>query len=110
MGVRNIVITLSRVIRLIFSYYRGVRVKGWTLAGVDTLIDWDGDTLWRYMSYAEDPYNKGDYFSLYFDDYGVEDSDIFYYLDGFWETVRFMLTESPDEWQIKKAQLIFIHE
>lgn len=106
---RNIVVTLSRVIRLMFAYYRGARVKGWTLAGVDTEIEWDGDGGYRYMSYAEDPYNKGEYDGLYFDDFGVEDSDVFYYLDGFWETVRFMLAPAPDGWQIKRAYLLFIN-
>lgn len=106
----TIVKTLSRVISLMADYWWGVRVKGWTLVGADTLIDWEDDKdMPRYMSFSEDPYNFSAY-DVYFDDFGVEDGDIFYYLDGFWELIRFMLAESHDGWLITQAWLVYLKD
>lgn len=107
----NIIKTFSRVISLMIDYWWGVRVKGWTLVGADTLIDWDYDErLVRYMSFAPDPYSFEDNDEPYFDAFGVEDGDIFYYLDGFWEMIRFMLAENHDGWLIVQAWLVYIKD
>ena len=106
----TIVRTLYRVISLMLDYYWGVRVKGWTLVGADTLLQWEEDSnMARYMSFSEDPYNAGDEDAM-FDEFGVEDSAIFYYLDGFWEMIRFMLAESHDGWLITQAWLVYIKD
>ena len=105
-----VITTLFQVLKTLFNYYFRARVKGLTIAGVETITEWDGEELVRYMSYAPDPYSLGIVDDLYFDDYGVEDSDIFYYLDGIWETIRFMLAPSPDGWRIKKVWLIVIDD
>jgi hypothetical protein len=102
---------LSRIIYLMYQYWLNVRVKGATLIGADTLIDWDTDRrLIRYMSFSIDPYTIEGISdeAAYFDAFGVEDSDIFYYLDGFWELIRFILTESHDGWRITHAWLVYI--
>lgn len=110
----NIFKTFYRVISLLIDYWWGVRVQGWTLIGVDALIDWDRDEpLMRYMSFAPDPYShqfQDNDEASYFDAFGVEDSDIFYYLDGFRELLRQMLTASHDGWRITHAWLVFIKD
>lgn len=106
----TIVRTLYRVISLILDYWWGVRVQGWTLVGADTLLQWEDDRdMTRYMSFSEDPYTFSQDEPL-FDEFGVEDGDIFYYLDGFWEMIRFMLAESHDGWLITQAWLVYIKD
>jgi hypothetical protein len=60
--------------------------------------------LHYYLSFSKDPVY------LQWDDFGVLDDDVFYYLDGIKEALSFVWNTHNDGWQIVGGNLVIAHD
>lgn len=74
-----------------------------TLVGADCLIRWEDEQEPRhyYLSFSSSPVEET------FDDYGVLDSDVFYYCEGIKELLSGMWKGHADGWRMERAELVY---
>jgi hypothetical protein len=90
--------------KLLKDYIVDVVVGKKILVGLDALVQWNADDYREshdyYLSFSKDPVD------FRWDEYGVLDDDVFYYLDGLKEAISFTWKEHCDGWQIVAADLV----
>ena len=90
--------------RLLKDYIRDVVIGDKILVGLDAQVQWHADDYQElnqyYLSFSKDPVY------MQWDDYGVLDNDVFYYLEGRKEAISFTWKEHCDGWQIVAADLV----
>jgi hypothetical protein len=88
--------------RLLKDYLKNVIAEEGVLVGIDALVQWDDDSDTRtyYLSFSKDPVY------LQWDDFGVQDDDVFYYLDGIKEAISVIWNTHDDGWQIIDGNLV----
>jgi len=96
MMIRKALLTL----RLLKDYLKNVVRADGVLVGMDAKIQWDDFEKNYYLSFSKDPVY------LRFDDFGVQDDDIFYYLDGIKEAISIIWNDHEDGWQILDGSLV----
>jgi len=100
--IRKTLITL----KLLKDYMKNVIAEEGVLVGMDAQIYWvdEGELLHYYLSFSKDPVH------LQWDDFGVLDDDVFYYLDGIKEALSFVWNTHDDGWQIVGGNLVVAHD
>jgi hypothetical protein len=94
--IRKTLLTL----RLLKDYLKNVIAEEGVLVGMDATIQWYEREYSYYLSFSKDPVY------LRFDDFGVQDDDIFYYLDGIKEAISIIWNDHEDGWQILDGSLV----
>jgi hypothetical protein len=94
---------LWNTVHVLYTFLINRLSKDKTLVGADCLIHWEGDSEPQhcYLSFSTDPIDE------YFDDYGVLDSDVFYYCEGVSELLSGMWKGHADGWRMEEAKLIY---
>lgn len=96
----KIKITFGLFIQYIVDVVIGKKI----LVGMDAQIDWSADgnlELYNYyLSFSKDPVY------LQWDEFGVLDDDVFYYLDGFKEAISYVWKRHSDGWIILCGNLV----
>lgn len=88
---------ISSAIALAVAYWCHAK-RGRTVTSTDLLIVWDDrytDPVHRLCSFAPEPPDGGEW-----DEYGHRDDEVFYYLAGIGEVVRYTITTHDDGWRI----------
>ena len=87
---------------LLIQYITEVVIGKKILVGMDAQIHWseEGELLHYYLSFSKDPVY------LQWDDFGVLDDDVFYYLDGIKEAFSFTWKQHSDGWIITNGNLV----
>jgi hypothetical protein len=100
--IRKALLTL----RLLKEYLKNVIAEEGVLVGMDALVQWDdgSDVRNYYLSFSADPVY------LQWDDFGVLDDDVFYYLDGIKEALSVVWNPHDDGWQIIDGSLVIAHD
>ena len=88
--------------RLLIQYIVDVVIGKKIMVGMDAQVYWadEGELLHYYMSFSKDPVN------LQWDNFGVLDDDVFYYLDGLKEAISFTWKQNSDGWIITNGNLV----
>jgi hypothetical protein len=90
--------------KLLKHYIRDVVIGDKILVGLDAQVQWHADDYKElnqyYLSFSKDPVY------MQWDDYGVLDDDVFYYLEGLKEAIFFTWNRHCDGWQIVAADLV----
>ena len=82
-----------------------IKVRGLILIGCKCRLEFPEGRSFLYLSFSADPED-----SSYFDDYGIPDDEIFYYLDKWTELIKYAWTEHPYGWRISETQLVYADE
>jgi hypothetical protein len=99
--IRKALLTL----RLLKDYLKNVIAEEGILVGMDAKIMWDDSyTSDYYLSFSKDPVD------LRWDDFGVQDSNIFHYLDGIKEALSVVWNPHDDGWQIIDGSLVIAYD
>ena len=87
---------------LLISYITEVVIGKKIMVGMDAQIYWaeEGELLHYYLSFSKDPVY------LQWDDFGVLDDDVFYYLDGLKEAISCTWKPHSDGWIITNGNLV----
>ena len=87
---------------LLISYIVDVVIGKKIMVGMDAQIYWaeEGELLHYYLSFSKDPVY------LQWDDFGVLDDDVFYYLDGLKEAIYCTWKPHSDGWIITNGNLV----
>ena len=87
---------------LLIQYITEVIIGKKILVGMDAQVYWaeEGSLLFYYLSFSKDPVESR------WDDFGVLDDDVFYYLDGIKEAFRFIWKCNEDGWIITNGNLV----
>ena len=87
---------------LLIQYITEVIIGKKILVGLDAQIYWaeEGTLLFYYLSFSKDPVESR------WDDFGVLDDDVFYYLDGIKEAFKFIWNQNQDGWIITNGNLV----
>lgn len=87
---------------LLIQYITEVVIGKKILVGMDAQIYWaeEGELLFYYLSFSKDPVY------LQWDDFGVLDDDVFYYLDGLKEAISYTWKRHSDGWIITNGNLV----
>ncbi len=101
---KKIKITLG----ILADYIRYVLIGKRIMVGMGALVKWsepevNPDPMNYYLSFSADPVEEE------WDDYGVRDDEVFYYLDGVKEAIRFVWIEHEDGWQILDGRIMTTH-
>jgi hypothetical protein len=90
------------MVAVVWSFIRTAVTPNSTLIGADckTLLHDEEDEVTMYMSFAPSSVDKS------FDQYGVADEDIFYYLSGIRELLSLMWNGHADGWTLTDAHLV----
>jgi hypothetical protein len=88
--------------RLLIQYIVDVVIGKKIMVGMDAQIHWaeEGELLHYYLSFSKDPVY------LQWDDFGVLDDDVFYYLDGLKEAISCTWKPHSDGWIITNGNLV----
>jgi hypothetical protein len=90
--------------KLLKNYIRDVVIGDQILVGLDAQVKWHADDYQElsnyYLSFSKDPVD------FRWDEYGVLDDDVFYYLEGLKEAISFTWRGHCDGWQIVAADLV----
>lgn len=90
--------------KLLKDYIVDVVVGDKILVGMDAQVQWNADDYKElnhyYLSFSKDPVD------FRWDEFGVLDDDVFYYLEGLKEAISFTWKEHSDGWQIVAADLV----
>ena len=93
-------ITFTLLKDYIISVIIGKRI----MVGMDAQVQWQANGYQEcnnyYLSFSKDPVY------LRWDNFGVLDDDVFYYLDGLKEAISFTWREHCDGWRIVAANLV----
>jgi hypothetical protein len=87
---------------LLIQYITEVVIGKKIMVGMDAQIYWaeEGELLHYYLSFSKDPVY------LQWDDFGVLDDDVFYYLDGLKEAISCTWKPHSDGWIITNGNLV----
>ena len=87
---------------LLIQYITEVVIGKKIMVGMDAQIYWaeEGELLHYYLSFSKDPVY------LQWDDFGVLDDDVFYYLDGLKEAISCTWKPHSDGWVITNGNLV----
>lgn len=87
---------------LLISYIVDVVIGKKIMVGMDAQIYWaeESELLHYYLSFSKDPVY------LQWDDFGVLDDDVFYYLDGLKEAISYTWKRHSDGWIITNGNLV----
>ena len=87
---------------LLIQYITEVIIGTKILVGMDAQVYWaeEGSLLFYYLSFSKDPVESR------WDDFGVLDDDVFYYLDGFKEAISYIWKRHSDSWIITNGNLV----
>ena len=101
MMLKKIILTLT----LLKDYVKNVVIGDGVLVGMDATVKWDfpehePHTGMYYLSFSKDPIDSA------WDDFGVQDDEIFYYLDGIKEALSSVWKENFDGWLIVDGSLV----
>jgi hypothetical protein len=77
--------------------------KGKTLVGADCLVQWEDEDepFHCYLSFSDYPADED------FDDFGVVDSEVFYYCEGIKELLSSMWKGNRDGWRMQQVSLVY---
>ena len=94
---------LRNTILILFTFLVNKFFGEKTLVGADCVIHWEEDEESQnyYISFSSDPVDES------FDDYGVQDTDVFYYCDGVGELLSGMWKGHSDGWRMERASLVY---
>ena len=96
--INKIKVTFGLLIQYIVDVIIGKKI----MVGMDAQIYWvdEGELLHYYLSFSKDPVY------LQWDDFGVLDDDVFYYLDGLKEAISYTWKRNSDGWIITNGNLV----
>ena len=94
---------LWNTLSVLFTFFTNRLSDEKTLVGANCLIIWEEDSSPQkcYLSFSSSPIGEQ------FDDYGVLDSDVFYYCNGVKELLSGMWKGHADGWRMERAELIY---
>ena len=90
--------------RLLIQYITEVVIGNRIMVGMDAQVQWQANGYQEcnnyYLSFSKDPVY------LRWDNFGVLDDDVFYYLDGIKEAISFTWKQNSDGWIITNGNLV----